>query len=271
MASVNLCPSCGKERLELFCSHCGEKKVEAKDFGLQVLLSQALGIFTNLDSKVYKTAKLFFLSPGELSQKYVNGVRRPYMKPFQVFLVANILFFVFLSGLDIFYIPSQWFFHESSISGFNVSAMVQSIVNDTGQSYQELAGIYDAKVTTIAKASIVFIAPFIALVFKALHFKKRILFGKHLVFGIHYLSFFLIFCTFWSQFGEWVFDFDNKWAYIVTISAVTLLYLTLSSKRFYNDSWLLSIIKSAFAFLLINFAIGIYRSLFSIAVLKSLA
>lgn len=79
---TNTCINC-KSKLEgPYCHQCGEKIVTEKDFTIKKLLKQTVDVFTHLDSKIFLTLKFLLLKPGKLSEDYVEGLRKPFMKPF---------------------------------------------------------------------------------------------------------------------------------------------------------------------------------------------
>lgn len=267
---MQTCPSCNNDFTGNYCNQCSEKVLLEKDFSIVNLFGQAIGFLTNFDSKFYQTFKLLFTKPGELSLNNVNGIRVPYMKPFQIFIIANILFFIFLPGLDIFYVPSQWFFVEN-YAGVNVLDMLAAAVEKTNYSKEKVTVLYDASASTYAKALIFCLIPFVSVIFLILNPLKKIAFGKHVIFGMHYFSFFLMFAVVWTGVGRFIVRTDNRWFYVGVISLVSLVYMIFAIKKFYQAGWWSSFFKGIFAFLLINTCIGFYRIAISVGVLSTIS
>lgn len=46
------CPDCGASVPERFCTRCGEKRVEERDYSLRHYLAEALNVFANLESPI---------------------------------------------------------------------------------------------------------------------------------------------------------------------------------------------------------------------------
>jgi hypothetical protein len=88
------CKNCNTKFTGNFCSNCGEKVINDGDFALMNLLSQVLDTFTHLDSKVFKTLKLLLFYTGKLSKLNTDGIRVPFMKSFQIYIIINIIFFL---------------------------------------------------------------------------------------------------------------------------------------------------------------------------------
>lgn len=255
---MNTCLNCEHSFKGDFCNLCGEKIVSNADFHLSSMIGQAIGAITNYDSKIFRSLKLLLFYPGSLSVDFVKGVRVKYMKPFQLFLVANIIFFLFLSDLDLFRTPSQWFFKED-FDGVKVLKKVRAITAETGLTQSELAIAYDKKSSDLAKGLIVFIIPFIAMIGKLFHLKKGVEFGKHIIFATHFFSFVLILCVLSNAVVPIFFSDFNKWLFIIPITVFMLIYYILGIRRFYKNSWSASILKGVLAVFLINVVIQLYR------------
>lgn len=144
------CVTCGNQFIVLYCNLCGEKVTSPKDLKMKVLLSQAFGAVTNLDSKFIRSFRLLLANPANPSLLYVQGKRVRYLKPFQVFLLANVLFFIFLSDFDFLRSPSKWFFSDN-YGGFNVNEMVKQIIYNKNLTRAQVAYRYDALSSDLEK------------------------------------------------------------------------------------------------------------------------
>lgn len=91
------CASCGAKLKGDYCCKCGEKKlVPERDFSISKFLNQTLWHFIHFDSKFLRSCWLLFSQPGFLTAEWIAGRRVGYMKPFQLFFVASVLFYFFL-------------------------------------------------------------------------------------------------------------------------------------------------------------------------------
>lgn len=255
---IHICPNCAQEFVGRYCNQCGEKVLEEKDFKLTHIIAQAIGAITNLDSKIFRTLKALFFQPGKLSVEYVRGLRVPYMKPFQIFLIANLFFFIFLSEIDIFRTPSKWFFIED-FDGVAVLEKVREVMNTKAISQAEIAVLYDAKSANLAKGFIFLLLPVIAFITMLLHRQKKIPFGKHLIFGIHYFSFVLIFTVLWTEMVDLIVQGYSNHYYVIPIQLIITLYLIIAFRQFYKDTWLAAVAKGILGIFLIGVAIQLYR------------
>src|SRR5262252_5313188 len=88
------CPTCGATVRSKFCPDCGEKEFSAADLSLGHFFNHALGEFFHFDSKILRSFRLLFTRPGFLTAEYLRGCHKPYLQPFQLFFIANIIYFL---------------------------------------------------------------------------------------------------------------------------------------------------------------------------------
>ncbi len=230
------CKNCNQTLQGKYCHFCGEKIVENQDFSVKTIFREAVDGFTNVDSKFLKSFKYLLLKPGKLTALYVEGIRKPFMKPIQIFLIANLLFFFFLPKSDILRIPSAYYF---SVDFRADSLKTKSL--ESGISEQELMQLYDSKSATYSKALVFVIIPFFALFFAIINIFKKYQFGKHIIFATHYFSFFLLFCVLLLLIP---YVEGNAMVIQTAIVAVNFIYLLFALKSFYRDGWFISGIKA---------------------------
>lgn len=268
MAKI-ICKNCNNEINGKYCSQCGEKIIDDSDLTIKSIIGQAIGSITNFDSKLFKTLKLLFFYPGKLTSKFVEGVRVPYMKPFQIFVISNIIFFIFLAEVDLFRTPSKWFFVED-FDGIKVMEKVRQICGKSGLEETEIAFKYDKKSSDLAKGLIVFLIPFIAIIGKLLNPSREIVFGKHIVFSTHYFSFVLLMFVIVSEIIKMLTNNFNKWLFIIPITLLMIIYYSIGLKKFYHTSWIMAVLKGIVGVFLINVFIQFYRVLINLISLNTL-
>lgn len=89
------CANCNAELQGLYCSQCGEKRIENKDKRVQYFLEEAISSVFVADGKFFKTIRLLITQPGELTRSFVLGIRKKYLTPLQLFFFANLVYFIF--------------------------------------------------------------------------------------------------------------------------------------------------------------------------------
>jgi hypothetical protein len=246
-----LCVTCHEPLKGKYCYNCGEKVVEDKDFLLKTLFQQFVDGFSNFDAKFVKSFYYLLLKPGQLSLNYVNGLRVPFMKPFQLFIVVNILFFFFLGDADIFRIPAKWYFSNE----INVESKLNEAI-----SLDLLKQKYESESLTNSKLFIFILLPFFSLVFWLMNWNKKINYGKHFIFAIHYLSFFMLFSV------SLVITPKDIWtpkAIQIVIFTVNFIYLFFAMRNFYKDNIIITTFKTLICVMLCFILIFSYRDLVS--------
>ena len=184
---MNTCKNCQNTFSGRYCNECGEKVFAEADLSVGTLLFQALGAITNLDSKVIRTAKLMFQNPGILAQEICSGVRVPYLKPFQIFVICNLFFFIFLADTDLFRTPAKWFFNqEFEVLGTKVMDKTAQIMEEKALSLEEVKLEYDRISSNLSKALLLLLIPCIASL--GIVIDRKAPFGKHLVFATLYFA-----------------------------------------------------------------------------------
>ena len=122
--------------------------------------------------------------------------------------------------------------------------------------------MYDNHSASLSKSAIVVVIPFMALMLMQLNFRKKYLFGKHLVLATHFLSFLLIFMVLLSFLFS-VIPASGKYYNQVPILLAMIIYLLFSQKNFYKDRIGLSLLKSFLGTIMILLTILLYREIIS--------
>ena len=263
---INNCINC-KTKLEgPYCYNCGEKIVAEKDFTIKKLLEQTVDVFTHIDSKIVTTLKFLLLKPGKLSEAYVTGIRKPFMKPFQIFILTNILFFLLLSNVDIFRIPSSDLFNEINIYSYNIPKIVQQKIIETNKTKNEIALVYDLKSAILAKTYVIVLIPLLSFIFALLFIKKKLQIGKHIIFSTHLFSFLVLIIILWLSLFFLLPKINLDTIYLIKIPLLLfwVLYMGIAIKRFYKSTWLYTIVSTLLGIVAFMIFIDAYRTIISL-------
>src|SRR5712671_3625833 len=82
------CPTCIKTVITSFCPECGECRLPANALTLRGFVSQVVHACTNIDGPLLRSFRCVLLRPGLLTVAYLDGQRKLYTLPLQLFLVA---------------------------------------------------------------------------------------------------------------------------------------------------------------------------------------
>lgn len=201
------CPTCKAAVRTPFCARCGEEHLATLDLTLRGLAAKVVHALTSIDARVVGTAWRLVRHPGDLTLDWASGARRRFVAPFQLFLLANVIFFALQSatGTDIFGSPLESHLHHQDWSA-TAQALVDEHLAARGSSYEDYAPVFDHAVVLNAKSLILLMAiPFAALL-PLVFFRARRPFMLHAVFAVHVYTFLLLlFCValLASKASEW--------------------------------------------------------------------
>jgi len=263
------CKNCQSIINGKFCHTCGEKRVSADDFTIKTILAQAFDSIMNLDSKLFRSLFQLFFKPGQLSKNYIEGLRVPFMKPFQLFVFANLIFFLFLNDTDIFRTPSKWFFVED-FDGIQVMDKVRSIAEEKKISIREVARIYDKKSSNLSKLLTIVFIPVISLIGFLFHLRKKVKIAIHTIFSIHYFSFMLLSIVLFNSMLDLLNENVEGWMYILPVTILITVYYIIAIKHFYQNNWLSASLKGIASVFLINLFVQFYRLGINVLTLSSI-
>ena len=103
-ARTERCVSCDAPLAGPYCSQCCERTLEPEALTLRhFLVHTVANELLNVDGALWRTLRLLFVHPGQLSLEYAAGRRRPYVNPFRLLLIAIVVYALITSfGLDVF-------------------------------------------------------------------------------------------------------------------------------------------------------------------------
>jgi hypothetical protein len=277
MISTNqTCKNCSNSFTGNYCNRCGEKVYTEHDKSLKHIFEESFHFFTHFDGKFFTTLKTIFTWPGKMSLDYCNGLRKKYFKPVSLFLLCIVLYLLF----PVF--PGLNMKMNSYINGNNITRMVRPVaekkVKSTGLTMQELSHKYDEESPKIAKIFLLTLIPLSALFLSLLFFTRHRHFFDHIIMATEFGSIYIIIIfllmplikitgTLIYQPFQNFFREDNQPLFFV-IAFLLLIILTISFKRFYQESWPSTIIKSIlFLFIFLVVITFIYNTLLFLTVM----
>ena len=192
-----VCPTCDRKVATPFCPHCGERPLVPRDLTLRGMFAQLFHAFTSVDGKLVRSLRCLVNSPGTLTVAYVHGRRAAYIGPFQLFLLANVLFFAAqsLTGASIVGVTI-----DSHLNGQDWSEIAKELVArrlDALQTTMErYAPAFNQAIVLNAKTLIILMVVPFALLLPLAFYGTRRPFATHVTFSLHFYAFLLLlFCV----------------------------------------------------------------------------
>jgi hypothetical protein len=147
---------------------------------------------------------------------------------------------------------------------------VKKVIDERGISFKEYQARFDATIESQSKTLVVLMIPMFALLLQVLYWRAGRYFVEHLVFSIHFFSFFLLILS-----GDLllttaiaslarrvaalaaVFDSDH-WSTVLLLAAC-LSYLLVAVRRVYKQGWVNTVLKCVILVAGIMFIVQLYR------------
>jgi hypothetical protein len=256
------CPNCGIALTTPFCPGCGERPIGAIDLSLKGIAAQLTKTIAGVDGRLLRSVRALLLQPGSLTLAYGEGRRKPFIGPFQLFLLANVVFFavqslthtrVFSSSLDSHLHHQDWSALAQELVGHRLAA-----ANTT---FDRFAPLFDRAVVLHAKSLVIAMAVPFALLLPIVFLGRRRPFSIHVVFSLHLYAFLLLlFCValgiaavdvFFGGGGLASARIDNVLTGLILVGSTVYLYL--ASGRVYGVAGWSRIARS----LLLALAVGV--------------
>src|SRR2546423_6333398 len=187
------CPSCGAMIAETFCPRCGERRPSTRGYSLRHFLHEAFETATDLDRSLLSSLVTLFRRPGELTAAYMRGERVKYLRPLQLFLLVNVVYFVWAGWAHVHVFNTRYLDHlQSSPYREQARSFVSERLRTTGMTEGQYRTAFDAKSLVLARSLIIFMAPLFALAVGLLSLKQRRPAGQHLGFSLTFLTYLLL-------------------------------------------------------------------------------
>lgn len=257
------CASCDAPLSGGYCAVCGERRVDPEEYSLRHLLVQDLREIANVDAKLYRTLRALVLRPGGLTREYMAGRRVPLVRPLQLFLIANIVYFFVqpFTGYTGYNTPLTSQMHRQF---YSQAAAIEDVVTRRAEAMglplDSYGQRFDAKSEVYARTLLLIMVPALALVLLLLQARRRP-FMEHFVFATHYYAWELLIVNslFLSVYSRGLgpglralrwFGIDLAagsgtplgavlWTFLTELPTVPLVlaYLAFAFRRSYENSW----------------------------------
>lgn len=178
----------------MFCSTCGEKHKNPREFTIAGLAAMAYGAFSPVDGKVLRSVITLLRRPGALTVAFQHAQRIPYLGPFQLFLILNVLFFAVQSAgtMKIFSQPLLYRMSPLGLWPDTSKAVIDARLAEIGKTVAEYAPVFDQAVDVNAKSLIGLMVPPFALLLPLVFLRRPQPLAVNFVFSLHFHAFVLL-------------------------------------------------------------------------------
>ncbi|HKR35492.1 MAG TPA: DUF3667 domain-containing protein [Steroidobacteraceae bacterium] len=278
MAKPWACPTCRTSVDTLHCPTCGEKALQPKDLTFLGLMTQAFHTLSSIDSRLLHSLQVLMTRPGAITNAYVLGPRKPYIGPFQLFLIVNVVFFAVQAFAEspIFSTSLHSHMHDQDWSAFARDVVAQKLAA-THTTLAAYTPVFDHAVDVNARSLVILLVlPFTLLLIPLFATSHRP-FVTHLVFALHLLAFLLL-CSCGLLLlsllekllgGEGLRSTLVDWATFAVLVAVIATYLYIATRVVYGATGVVRALKVALLAVVIAAAVPGYRFLIFLVTLYS--
>jgi hypothetical protein len=262
------CPNCGDKFSGRFCSNCGERRIAGEDYSLRRFLGEAFNILTSFESNFFRSFATLITRPGKLTAEYFRGRRKSYLKPLQLFVFCNVIFFFAHSYIGFNSLTTPLYVHLNMVPHSRLARhMVDSELRARNMTYDEYRPRFDAAIEGQAKTLVIVMVPLYALALQLFYWRTRRYYVEHLVFSLHFFAFLLLLIAAMhaALFVAWRF-LGLRLSMLQSDNFVTLLmlsicgaYLLFALRRAYRQGKTLTILKCLALCLSIIVVIQLYR------------
>lgn len=259
------CPSCGAAVNGRFCAACGEQKVTERDYSVAHYIGHVFESLTSFDFRTLRALWTLMARPGRLTRDYLEGRRRIYIGPVQLFVIVNVVFA--LAGSNTFRTPLAVQEHDPPFPAFKRSLVANAMAERTVER-EDFRRSFDDNAGLQAKSWIFTMIPLIAVATAALYGFRRF-FVEHLIFATHFLAFMLVWMLITGVLTIWGFrlagirlspqDWDSVASTLTLIGLVG--YLLPALRRVFGDGRVAAIARTLGMTVLIYPIVLTYRFL----------
>jgi hypothetical protein len=272
------CVSCGAAIDAEYCPVCGERRVSARDLSLGGLLREGVRDVFDIDARGYRTFRALVTRPGLLTAEYAAGRRRPWLSPFHVFLIANLIYFLLLAVLPINVLTTPL---RSHLDGQPYSDVARDMLRarfaaqDTVD-FEAFEARFDFAAQQYAATLVIVLVPVLALLFAVVLARRREPAGKHIVFALHLVAALLLLLpavaapllVMMRVLATDAIDREDVFAALMFVTLVPYMYLSL--RRAYRTGRVHAALAAITVFMLLPVVLLGYRFILFILVMRTI-
>jgi len=273
MSKVSLanCVGCGAAVTGRYCANCGEH-TEPHDYSLTHFVTEVLETAAHVDGRVFSSFRSLVARPGQLTTDYLAGRRKSQLGPVQLFVVCNVIYFLFLPlALQLPFTSTLRMQTENRPWRAMAARMVETKVAERHERIEEYEARFDEAAHLQGHSLVMLMVPLFAIGVWALHPRARRYYAEHLVFSFYAMGFLLLWMTLVTvpvsqvyrlgmHAGWWLPNGSLLEASLDTpIAFGFIAYVATASHRSYASGWPAAIAKAVALAAWLTVCLTIYR------------
>ena len=240
----------------------------ARHLTVRNLLTQAFVQFTSVDGKLLRSLRSLILKPGAISNAYMQGSRKGFLGPIQLFLIANVLFIGVqsLTQTSVFSSPLQSHLYHQDWSPLARHLVIIHLIKGP-YTLAEFAPLFDQSAILHAKSLIVLMVGSFSVFLSLLFYGRNRPFAAHFIFSLNFYAFLLLlFC------GSLAFMFVQKLlggagldsgTVDIAITLFNLIacafYLHLAIGKVYGATGAMQVVRAVLLSVIVTALVPVYR------------
>lgn len=251
-SAARACANCGAALHGRFCHACGQDD-DGRTDSLRSFLRENLSDLAHLDSRGLRTFRDLFIRPGRLTAAYFEGHRVRYLGAVQLYLIAAALFFFASSFSPFIDVDGEAWTASAALGAMSVSEFVEeedrAPLVERGITAERFEDRLRATATSQMPAFLVGVVLVFALLVAIVHLRRERNLLRHLVFALHWVSFYLV-----IMIGERIVGRapGNPDLTSLFLGLIGLIWMTTALRRAYQQLWALALIKAIFLFIVFH-------------------
>lgn len=187
------CANCEAPLTGKYCASCGQKQLDHHEYSLWHFIQHAMHDVTHFDTKLLRSIVPLVTMPGLVTSEYLAGKRGRYLRPLQTFILLNIIFFFVGSRVGLFNFTYDMFVkNRRLVTGQSPAQMLEAARVKSGKPVEEFRAQFDEKLVHLKKSLVIVMVILFAALLAIVHARSKRYFVEHLIFSLHFYSFWLI-------------------------------------------------------------------------------
>jgi Protein of unknown function (DUF3667) len=265
------CVGCGAAVTGRYCADCGEH-TERHNYSMTHFIAEVLEAAVHVDGRVFGSFRSLLTQPGQLTTDFLAGRRKSQMGPVQMFVVCNVLYFLFLPlALQLPVTSTLRMQSENRPWRVMAKRMVDAKVTERHENIEEYAARFDEAAHLQGHSLLMLLVPLFAVGVWAVHPRARRYYAEHLVFSFYATAFLLLWMSAVTVPISQVFRLGvlaHWWQPNGSVLEATLdgpivlgivAYVATALRRGYDDRWSAAIVKAVLLVGWLAICLTIYR------------